>query len=575
MAAPQPAIVRDPGHLRRYMVFVPMSTSATGPWAKFDLAESYWDTANEAAIASINAYGVQTIEAGYCHTRRVSTVANGRLSESAGGWTAGTGIQGNASGHFIRYSAETEQYVYCDLPANHDYVSIMYEQTSTSTDTEVQMLIGASGCAIGDAVATGDPFRSGGAGGAAIRLMERVIPITADAADRRIFFRKIAEAGGAWHENGRLYLTQVASWRSDEYADPRTLDGTDGLWYGNDIIGVILRRLTGTVVGGTLTYNVGTGYTNIVVAASTFTITDDGAADTGQAGGYLEFDTTGNRYEIVTRTSATDIHVVGDASAETGTFAFYWGLRASVGSTKTIHNNQWYPHGDGWRLCDPNTPEPIIQHEPAGGGGQKWTCLSGPHYNAAGSDLPLSITEVPKLYVDDVLIGDMTDSAAPMPMDYGEVQVGDRITVIQAGTAGAETLRYVTSFGMDGMSSLMSVIWGGAGTMGTVYGPSPSNKWSGRIMYMRVPNDLTAYANNAAYTLYSSRSQNFISGYPYALELEMVGPGATTFSLANVYKTYTVYDLTGLPSPGANVVWAFGGRVRVIRVPGTGTYGWV
>ncbi|MDD4888343.1 MAG: hypothetical protein PHU85_00300 [Phycisphaerae bacterium] len=611
MPALQPAVYRHPAQLKGYVGLVPASQSATGLWTEYALAESWWDNANEGSISSLNSLGVQTIQTGYPHSRRISTKQDGRLVEVSGTWAWNTNSQGNSTGHAVRAGANAVARFL--LPAGHDYFSLLYTQLSSNWPS-ITVKIGPD-TNIANAVAFGDPFPGGGAGGGSTRLLERYFHCGAAETDRYVFL-EITGTGTKY-----LYLVSATSWSSTVRADPRAVDGVDGKWVGNGHVALITERITGTVTGGTITY--AAPNSTITTVAATF-------QSSGVAGGYIEFDTSGHRYEIVTRPTTSQITVTGDARLETGSFVVYYGQNAGPGQTKNVHIPTWYPHDTAWRHVDPNTASPIVKHDEARSPwaadtvtavgafvvptnpanallykyectarsgdfktglveptwpttvGQTvvddavtwkchtrktWTALEAPHY-VTGSDNPLVNTAHSTLIRDGVSIGDMTDAGVTIP--YGTVYLGDRLTHLVGGTArtgGATALRWMHSFDTSGMNVQLTLTFGNAAIFDLVYGPSPSllAALSSKVGVVRVPYDDTPYVMNESNTLYSSVSELSYPGEPVVLRTAAIGPGARTFNNAGSRKVYTTYDLTGLPTPAAGVSWSFAGRYEVFR----------
>jgi hypothetical protein len=237
--------------------------------------------------------------------------------------------------------------------------------------------------------------------------------------------------------------------------------------------------------------------------------------------------------------------------------------QAAVANQYSLHVPNAQRSGQAWRMAIGNTWEPIIQTDH--GAGAKWSSLGWPHYGG-GDSTPYALVSNPLLYVDGVLIGDMTVAG----LLRGTVWQGDEIVVVQDGTitGTATTMQYVHSITAYGIESSLVVVFG-AGVVGasTLYGgmiAGTANVAQGLSLirhYVREPGSETRYPTDAAATVKSPVVDVEVDGAPLVLRFESHGcsPRARTF--VGFDKVY-VENLLHQKTPAAGVAWCASTRVR-------------
>lgn len=236
--------------------------------------------------------------------------------------------------------------------------------------------------------------------------------------------------------------------------------------------------------------------------------------------------------------------------------------RAAVSTGNMFHS---FSQGtDWWRLWKPNTLEPILQHNP--GAGLGGTGL-GFHYVAP--DYPFTVAAgagEPTLWVDGVLIGNMNDAT----IARGALYQGDAITIRQYGTAGAGTavFHYEHCITGDGISMQLAVVWGGAETLGWVYGPCLSGAADAWMPFAaithrcRVPNTDAVYSTGGgAVDVGGSTIDVDIDGCPFTTRITSLGADAHLHFDAGTYKVYSKHDAANFPTPAAGVVLKLAGHL--------------
>lgn len=244
---------------------------------------------------------------------------------------------------------------------------------------------------------------------------------------------------------------------------------------------------------------------------------------------------------------------------------------AGYQSTSMIHAPN-VQASDCWRVVKPNTYEPIILCDPAGGTTYKWTALGHPHYSA--SDLKYVPATQPVLYVDGASIGNMIDAT----ISVGKLYQADRIVIIQSGTTAGNVLKlyYTHSITKDGISTTASFAFQSGATVSTVYGTSLSGTLDAAaglaeiVHTAEVPGVPTQYPTKVATSIRSGVVDVGVPGCPVLLRVTNVGPGAFTQFFSTVAKVYSSYDLIGI-APAAGVPWSFSSHVVPhLREPANG-----
>ena len=219
---------------------------------------------------------------------------------------------------------------------------------------------------------------------------------------------------------------------------------------------------------------------------------------------------------------------------------------------------------DVWRLCKPNTWEPIIKCDADGGTSYKWTALGSPHYT--NDDLYYIPIGEPKLTVDGVVIGNMLDGT----IAAGKLYQADSIVISQRGTTTSDVLKvsYQHSITLDGIHTLMTVVFQDNASVAYVYGTSVSGVADAAgglaeiVHTVEVPGIPTQYPTKVTTQVMNGVIDMNTPGCPVQLRITNIGPGAFTESFVDVAKVYSSYEWAANLTPAAGVPWMFASHVK-------------